>query len=80
MITDFIDSKLKNASYKILGDSTYFGEIQGVKGVWANVDSLEDCRRELKEVLEDWLVVKIRAGEKVAGFSSAFNKKRRAYA
>ena len=80
MITDFINSKLKNAAYRILGDGTYFGEIRGLKGVWANADSLEECREELKEVLEDWLVVKIKAGERVLGFSSVFCKKRMAYA
>lgn len=55
MITDFINSKLKNAAYRILGDGTYFGEIRGIKGVWANSNSLEECREELKEVLEDWV-------------------------
>ncbi|MFA6273399.1 MAG: type II toxin-antitoxin system HicB family antitoxin [Candidatus Paceibacterota bacterium] len=80
MITDFINSKLKDAAYRILGDGTYFGEIRGVKGVWANTNSLEECREELKEVLEDWLVVKIRAGERVSGFSSVLGKRRMAYA
>ncbi len=47
------------ASYKILKDRTYFGEIKNVKGVWSNAKTLEKCREELREVLEDWLVVQI---------------------
>ena len=61
--------KLKSARYKILEDDTYFGEIPGVRGVWANAKNLEDCRRELAEVLEDWLFLKIRNRESVPGFS-----------
>ena len=63
MITSFIESKLKHASYKILGDKGYFGEITGIKGVWASAKTLDACRRELQEVLEDWIVVKIHMRE-----------------
>ena len=39
-----------------------------MNGVWANGKNLEDCRKELKEVLEDWLLLKIQSGEKIPGF------------
>jgi len=68
MISDYIRNKLKTASYKILKDGTYFGEIKGIKGVWANTKTLEKCREELKEVLEDWIVVQIRSGRKSRTF------------
>ena len=57
MLSEFIAKKLKNARYKLLKDGSYFGEISGIKGVWANAKNLEDCRRELQEVLEDWLLL-----------------------
>lgn len=76
MISSFIESKLKNASYKILRDKTYFGEIKELHGVWANAKTLEACRTELKEVLEDWLVLKIRNGERVAGFRLDTDRRR----
>lgn len=69
MLTEFIEKKLRQAKYRLLKDRTYFGEIPGVRGVWANAKNLEDCRRELREVLEDWLVLKVRAREKVPGFT-----------
>ena len=67
MLSDFIQKKLVAARYKLLRDGTYFGEIPGLRGVWANAASLERCRDELRGVLEDWLVLKFRAGEKVPG-------------
>lgn len=69
MITDYIDRKLEQARYKLLGDrKTYFGEIPGLQGVWASGASLEGCRRQLREVLEDWLVLKLRDREAIPGF------------
>ena len=52
MLIEYIDKKLKQARYKLLEDGTYFGKIPGVRGVWANARNLEDCRKELQEVLE----------------------------
>jgi predicted RNase H-like HicB family nuclease len=65
MLTAYITAAMDRARYKILGDGTYFGEIPGLKGVWANGVSLEACRCELQEVLEDWLVLKLRRGEAI---------------
>ena len=59
MLNEFIDKKLKAARYKLLADKSYFGEIPGVPGVWANARTLEKCRDELREVLEDWLLLKV---------------------
>jgi predicted RNase H-like HicB family nuclease len=68
MLSEFIAKKLKQAQYKILKDGSYFGEVPGMRGVWANARSLEGCREELKEVLEDWLLLKIRSRERIHGF------------
>jgi predicted RNase H-like HicB family nuclease len=67
MLTDFINKKLKQARYKLLEDGTYFGRIPSIKGIWSNAKNLEDCRKELQEVLEDWLVLKIMNREKIPG-------------
>lgn len=68
MFNEFIEKKLKSARYKILEDKSYFGEVPGLRGVWANGKSLEECRQELKEVLEDWFLLKIQSKEKIPGF------------
>lgn len=68
MLSEYIEKKLKQAKYKLLKDRSYFGEISDLKGVWANAINLENCRKELLEVLEDWLLLKIRDQESVPGF------------
>lgn len=68
MLSAYIAKKMRTARYKLLRDGIYFGEIPGLRGVWANAKRLEDCRRELQEVLEDWLLLKVRARERVPGF------------
>lgn len=54
MIADFVTTNLEKARYKLIEDGTFFAEIPGLRGVWANAKTLEDCRRELAEVLEDF--------------------------
>jgi predicted RNase H-like HicB family nuclease len=74
MLSEFIFKKLKDARYKLLKDGSYFGEIAGLKGVWANANNLEDCRKELQEVLEDWLLLKVREREDIPGFRFKIGK------
>mgnify|MGYP001607045813 CR=1 FL=1 len=62
MLSDYISAAMKRAKYKLAEDGTYFGEIPGFAGVWANRDNLEDCRSELQEVLEGWLILGLRKG------------------
>jgi predicted RNase H-like HicB family nuclease len=60
MLTEYIQSALKKAKYEILhDDGSYYGEIPGFKGVYANAATLEECRNELREVLEDWILLGI---------------------
>ena len=56
-LAEYIEIAVKGAVFEILpDDGTHYGEIPGFQGVWANADSLEDCRQELKEVLEGWII------------------------
>ena len=59
MLTEYIQNAIAMAEYKKLEDGSWFAEIPGVEGVWANGSSVEECRRELIEVLEEWLLLKI---------------------
>ena len=60
MLFEYFQKALEKAQYKVLDDGTWFAEIPGFEGVWANAGTVEECRRELLEVLEEWLVLKIR--------------------
>jgi len=56
MLTQYIQAAMRQAKYEILSDDgSFYGEIPGFQGVWANAETLEDCRDELAEVLEEWI-------------------------
>jgi len=60
MLSRYILLAMKKARYEILkDDDTFYGEIPGCKGVYANANTLEECREELEEVLEEWLFFRI---------------------
>jgi len=79
MLTDYISQKLARARYKILDDGTYFGKIPGLQGVWASEKTLEKCRETLREVLEEWLILKLRDGDSIPDFPS-FKARQKVYA
>src|SRR5688500_20392508 len=59
----YIQAAMRRAKYEILeDDGTFYGEIPGFQGVWSNADTLEECRDELEEVLEEWLLFRITDG------------------
>jgi predicted RNase H-like HicB family nuclease len=60
MLTEYIQAAMHRAKYEILDeDGTFYGSIPECQGVWANEETLEDCRNELQSVLEDWILVRI---------------------
>lgn len=59
MLTDYIRAALARSEYKQLGDGSWFAEIPGFEGVWANAATVAACRTELAEVLEEWLLLRI---------------------
>ncbi len=63
MVTRYIQEAMRRAQYKKLEDGSYFGEIPGLAGVWACESTLAQCGQVLQEVLEEWLVLKIRDGD-----------------
>jgi predicted RNase H-like HicB family nuclease len=64
MLTAYITAALRKAHYELLPDGEGFcGSIDGLNGVWAQSDTLEGCREELKEVLEEWIVLGLKQGQ-----------------
>ncbi len=63
MLFEYIQRAMERARYEIIeDDGTYWGEIPGLQGVWARSETLEGCRRELREALSDWLALRLRLG------------------
>lgn len=60
MLSQYIQSAMRQAKYEILpDDGSFYGEIPGFQGVWANAETLEGCREELAEVLEEWIFFRL---------------------
>ncbi len=60
MLIEYIKAAMHRAKYEILeDDGTFYGSIPECVGVWANEETLEDCRNELQSALEDWILVRI---------------------
>jgi predicted RNase H-like HicB family nuclease len=60
MLTKYIQAAMHRAKYELLsGNKPFYGEIPGFTGVYANADTLEACRDELEEVLEEWILLRV---------------------
>jgi predicted RNase H-like HicB family nuclease len=63
LIKEYIDAALSRAKYEIIEDEEpYYGEVPELEGVWATGKTLEECRNNLAEVIDGWLVVRLKRG------------------
>ena len=62
MITRYIEKALSRASYQALEDDSYCATVRGLKGVVALGRTVEECRRELADVIEAWILVRVARG------------------
>ena len=61
MLREFFDYYLKKANYELIENGKlYYGEIPELKGVWATGKNLEECRKNLLETLEAWVILRLR--------------------
>jgi predicted RNase H-like HicB family nuclease len=64
MITRFLDRALRRAQYRQV-DGAFFATVRGLRGVIATGPSLEACRDQLAEVVEEWVLVRVARGLRV---------------
>ena len=63
MIREYIQAALRRARYELIDDEEpYYGEIDGLQGVWATAKSLEECREKLQAVLDGWILIRLSRG------------------
>jgi len=63
MITEYIEAAMAQAKYEIIRDEEpYYGEVPGLTGAWATGKTLEECRQSLAEVIDSWIVVRLKKG------------------
>lgn len=60
MLTRYLQAALRRATYEILeGGGRFYGELPDCPGVYATGETLESCREELAEVLEEWVLFRV---------------------
>jgi predicted RNase H-like HicB family nuclease len=63
MLTEYIEAALSKAKYELIEDEEpYYGEVPELEGVWATGKTLEECRKNLVEVIDGWIIVRLRKG------------------
>ena len=62
MIRQYVEQALRMARYDKLEDGTYYGEAPRLRGVLASGETLEACREQLAEVVEEWILVRVAKG------------------
>lgn len=63
MIVEYIHAALAKAHYEMIPDEEpYYGEIPDLSGVYATGKTLEECRENLAEVIDGWLIIRLRRG------------------
>jgi predicted RNase H-like HicB family nuclease len=65
MLTAYIQTALKKATYEILEDGSFYAEIADCPGVLTNADTLEECREMLQDALEGWVLLGLQLGHEL---------------
>ena len=63
MLSNYIQQAMRHAHYEIMENGRFFGSIALCQGAWGEGGTLEECREELREALEAWIVVGLRHGD-----------------
>ena len=63
MRSKYLRAAMRRAEFEVIeDDGSFYGRISALEGVWANAPNLEDCRAELEQVLEGWLLLRLSKG------------------
>ncbi len=59
MFAEYIGAALKRAEYISLEDGTFAARVDGLRGVIATGRTVEECREDLIEVIEEWIIIRL---------------------
>jgi predicted RNase H-like HicB family nuclease len=63
MFAEYIQAAMDKATYEIIDDpEPFYGEVSELKGLWATGKTLEECRKNLMDALEDWIAAHLAWG------------------
>ena len=63
MLIAYIQKAMLHAEFEQMEDGRFFGTIPACQGLWADGDTVEQCRAELQSALEDWILLKVGLGD-----------------
>ena len=63
MLIQYIQAALENTRYKIINDEEpYYREALGLEGIWSSSNTFEKYRKNLEEVIDEWVIVRLAKG------------------
>jgi len=62
MFSEYIGAALRRAKYEQLENGTYMATVEGLRGVIATGETIEKCREDLIEVIEEWIAIRLQRG------------------
>ena len=67
MIRAYIDNAMRHAHYEMVEQegTPYYGEIPGLSGVMAAGETLEQCRENLEDALDQWIALGLQLGHEL---------------
>ena len=61
MLIEYIEEALNRAHYEMIEDEEpFYGEVKELPGVWASGTTLEECRKNLRDTIEGWIILSIK--------------------
>lgn len=63
MLTEYVQAAMRHAHYELMENGRFFGRIPPCQGAWGEGATLEECREDLREALEGWIMVGLRHGD-----------------
>ncbi len=63
MIREYLDAAMQRARYELIEDEDpFYGEVPELQGVWATGKTLEECRQNLADVVDGWILIRLARG------------------
>jgi predicted RNase H-like HicB family nuclease len=56
MFTEYVAKAMQQAEYEQMEDGNWWGQVTPPRYTWATGPTKEACAKELRDVVEDWLI------------------------
>ncbi len=57
MFSEYVQAALALAEYEIIDNDEYCATVPGLRGIIATGKTIEECRKDLIEVIEEWIAL-----------------------